>query len=81
MYIKNSLYPAVPIIARRLGEEVECGKYLLPAGAEVFVLPYVTHRLEHVYPEPEKFIPERFTPENIEKRNPYAFLPFSAGPR
>lgn len=45
------------------------------------ILPYATHRIEHIYPEPEKFIPERFTQENCEGRNPYAFLPFSAGPR
>lgn len=75
------MYPAVPLIARRLGEDVKCGKYILPAGAEVMVLPYVIHRLEHIYPQPNKFIPERFSQENVEKRNPYAFLPFSAGPR
>jgi cytochrome P450 family 4 len=53
----------------------------LPAGCEVFVIPYGTHRLEHIYAEPEKFIPERFSPSQSEHRNPYAFLPFSAGPR
>ncbi|KAL7039644.1 hypothetical protein ACKWTF_000057 [Chironomus riparius] len=83
MCIKEALrlYPAVPIMARKLGEEVRCGKYLLPVGAEVFILPYITHRLEHIFLDAEKFVPERFTPENVEKRNPYAFLPFSAGPR
>jgi cytochrome P450 family 4 len=75
------MYPAVPVIARRLGEDVKCGKINLPVGSEIFVIPYATHRLEHIYPEPEKFIPERFSPENSEKRNSYAFLPFSAGPR
>jgi cytochrome P450 family 4 len=78
-FVFFSLYPAVPIIARRLGEDVKIGKRVLPAGAEVFILPYATHRIEHVYPEPEKFIPERFSTTNIENRNPYAFLPFSAG--
>lgn len=76
-----SLYPAVPIIARRLGEDVKCGKTVLPAGCEIFVIPYATHRIKHIYSDPEKFIPERFLPCNSENRNSYAFLPFSAGPR
>lgn len=83
MCIKESLrlYPSVPLIARKLGEEVRLAKYTLPAGSNVFICPYATHRLEHIYPDPEKFDPERFSPENSEKRHPYAFLPFSAGPR
>lgn len=71
----------MPLVARRLGEDVKLGKTTLPAGAEIFVIPYATHRLEHVYSDPESFIPERFSAENSEDRNPYAFLPFSAGPR
>lgn len=54
---------------------------MLPRGSEIFVIPYATHRLAHIYPDPEKFDPQRFTQENIDKRNPYAYLPFSAGPR
>lgn len=83
MCIKESLrlYPSVPLIARKLGEEVRLSKYTLPAGSNVFVCPYATHRLSDIFPDPEKFDPERFNPENSEKRNPYAFLAFSAGPR
>jgi len=62
---------------RRLGEDVKCGKTVLTAGSSVLIFPTCTHNIEHVYPEPSKFVPERFSKENMEKRNPYAFVPFA----
>ncbi|CRK93272.1 CLUMA_CG006815, isoform A [Clunio marinus] len=83
MCIKEALrlYPAVPLFARCLGADIKCGETILPAGCNVFIFPYAIHRLESIYPEPEKFIPERFSPEQCQDRNPYAYLPFSAGSR
>lgn len=54
---------------------------MIPAGCSVLISPYSTHRLPHHFPEPEAFKPERFNSENSEKRHPYAYIPFSAGPR
>jgi hypothetical protein len=57
------------------------GKYNIPAGCGVHICPFATHRLPGIYPEPDKFDPERFLPERVQERHPYAFIPFSAGPR
>ncbi|KRT85159.1 cytochrome P450, partial [Oryctes borbonicus] len=75
------LYPAVPIISRKLSDDVILGEYTLPAGCNVFISMYTTHRLEQYYENPEQFNPDRFSPENVEKLHPFAYLPFSTGPR
>ncbi|KAK0171485.1 hypothetical protein PV327_011222 [Microctonus hyperodae] len=41
----------------------------------------LTHKSKTHWDEPNKFIPERFLPENSKARHPYAFVPFSGGSR
>lgn len=45
------------------------------------MVPFVTHRSKKFWSDPEKFIPERFLPENSKERHTYAYIPFSGGLR
>lgn len=51
----------------------------LPKDCCVVIAPYILHRDPTVFPDPEKFDPERF--RNFTSKSAYAYVPFSAGPR
>lgn len=53
----------------------------VPAGVQAIVHIFAVQRDPKEYTDPDKFIPERFTPENSKNRHPFSFIPFSAGPR
>ncbi|XP_034937249.1 cytochrome P450 9e2-like [Chelonus insularis] len=50
-------------------------------GTIFWVPTFAMHRDPKYFPEPDKFDPERFSPENKEKINPYTYTPFGIGPR
>ena len=57
------------------------GGYFIPKGTTVGVSTFQLHRNPEIWPEPLIFNPDRFLSENSQGRHPYAFIPFSAGPR
>ncbi|XP_015929391.1 cytochrome P450 4V2-like [Parasteatoda tepidariorum] len=75
------LYPSAPFIAREVKENFKVLNYEVKKGTDCFIFPYRLHRDPESFPDPEKFDPERFFPENLTGRHPYAYVPFSAGPR
>jgi cytochrome P450 len=61
--------------------DIEIDGYRVPAGADVTVSPWVTHRHPAYWDQPERFDPERFTPAGEAGRPRYAWFPFGGGPR
>lgn len=54
---------------------------MIPADCSVEVYFFSLHRDPEQFPDPDTFDPHRFSPENVAKRHPFAFTPFSGGPR
>lgn len=75
------LYPSVPQIERKITADAEIDGYHIPAGSTVWTDPWVSHRNPTYWPDPERFDPDRFRPENAAARPRYAYYPFGGGGR
>jgi cytochrome P450 len=52
------------------------GAYRLPAGCEVLLSPFLSHRDVQMFPQPQRFLPSRWANS---RPSPYAYFPFGAG--
>jgi cytochrome P450 len=75
------LYPPAWIGPRRAVRDFEFGGYSIPEGAYVNYCSWASHRIPEVFPDPEAFIPERFTRERKAALPRGAYVPFGAGQR
>ncbi len=73
------LIPPVPAIPRRAVKDFVFMNHHVPAGSHIGINPMLTHRLADVWPDPERFDPDRFLPENSRGRHKYAWVPFGGG--
>ena len=78
--IKESMriLPPVPYTVRVAQQRLKVGPFEVPPETRVIASHYLTHHLPDLYPEPERFRPERW--RNINPTQ-YEYLPFNAGPR
>lgn len=76
-------YPVVSTLTRAPIQDYKIPdtNVVIPKGQTTFIPVHAIHWDENIYPEPEKFNPDRFTPEEKEKRHQFAYIPFGEGPR
>ncbi|XP_048756033.2 cytochrome P450 3A6-like [Ostrea edulis] len=75
------LYPSAARTNRLAESDIDIEGYTIPKGTDISFPIYSIHRDPKYWENPTKFDPDRFSPENKEKRHPYAYLPFGHGPR
>lgn len=73
--------PPVYLIGREASRDLELGGYHVRKGTTIFMSQWVNHRDPRYFPDPEKFIPERWE-DGLAGRIPkFAYFPFGGGPR
>lgn len=83
MVIEESmrLYPPVHTIAREALLDDTLAGHQVPRGSTVLIVPWVLHRHLKLWKDPQRFLPERFSPEQCAARPRFAYLPFGGGRR
>lgn len=75
------LYPPAYAIGRRALEPYRVGAYELPARTIVLTCPWTVHHDARWFPDPDRFHPERWTPDQVALRPKFSYFPFGAGTR
>src|SRR5690606_16848434 len=80
------LYPPVWLFTRRAAEDDSLTDFDVAEGTDIYLSPYILHRSEEFWPEPDRFDPGRFgasdeTSQGGVKKAERPYFPFSLGPR
>ncbi|XP_016928886.3 probable cytochrome P450 6g2 [Drosophila suzukii] len=79
------MYPPLPFLDRECtsGRDYSLApfhNFVVPKGMPVYIPCYALHMDPQYFPQPRKFLPERFSPENRKLHTPYTYMPFGLGP-
>lgn len=75
------LYPPVGFLSRECTQATEMRDKNMPAGSSVMISPWLIHRHQDFWDNPNGFDPGRFTSKNLKTPLSKSYLPFGAGPR
>ena len=81
--IKESmrLYPPAWSLARTVASEFELRGYRIPKGANLVMSQWIMHRHPAYFADPEKFDPDRWRLESLQRLPRFVYFPFGGGPR
>ena len=75
------LYPPAWIVGRRAIADYPIGEYVAPPRTIMIMSPWILHRDPRFFADPDRFHPDRWTPEFRAALPPFAYFPFGGGPR
>lgn len=73
------LHPPLIVLMRQVTEDMPFKDYVIRAGDMVWASPPVTHRMQHLFTNPEQFDPDRYAEARAEDKNLMAYQPFGGG--
>lgn len=73
------LHPPLIVLMRQVAEDLQFKDYAIRAGDMVWASPPVTHRMQHLFDNPEVFDPDRYDDPRAQDKNLMAYQPFGGG--
>ncbi|MBN8207826.1 cytochrome P450 [Bacillus sp. NTK071] len=75
------LYPAAWMLLREATAPVNLSGQEFKQGSSFLISPYIMHRNPTFFKDPNQFDSNRFSEDNTKEIQPFAYIPFGAGPR
>jgi sterol 14-demethylase len=73
------LHPPLVILMRGVLQDFAVAGVTIPSGKLVAISPAVSHHIPELFPDPERFDPDRYVPGREEDAAPFAWIPFGGG--